>query len=363
MGWRSGFETLLSIDIQPPKIHKNYKNIENPNIVDTINEDLDISINFSDKPKNLNSSAELFNEIYLSDIYESNDIYESDSESVINQNNNKSGSVQLLGQGSGFEPLLSIDIHPSKIQKNNQNQNHKNKCTDNVETSKNLNDILNDFLIHDITDHELNISATNSNQLNESDIYLSDSSFIYSFSKYNDISGGTDIMQNITDVKDIIFYKDHCNSSDVTLTNEDSNKNYAHKLMLRNCKYCDRQLVHICTEDPIVIDIEDQQTYTNVPVIDNEDNKNSQAHSSILNPEIFPINDLPLLQKDNSIIPKSLPIFKHITFTKNPIDVEIKTKSSKKLSSIITISYKYFRSVNNSFKNSIKNPSKNTKEI
>ena len=39
----------------------------------------------------------------------------------INNHTTKSGSGKLLGQGSGFEPLPSIDIHPPKIHKNNNN--------------------------------------------------------------------------------------------------------------------------------------------------------------------------------------------------------------------------------------------------
>ena len=61
------------------------------------------------------------NELYLSDI-------SVDSSSILTTNISqtqkqfcelkKSGSVKLLGQGSGFEPLPSIDIQPPKIQKN-----------------------------------------------------------------------------------------------------------------------------------------------------------------------------------------------------------------------------------------------------
>ena len=141
---------------------------------------------------------------------------------------------------------------------------------------------MNKFLVDDISDHELNISATNSNLFNESDIYVSGISFDFSLSKYNDMCGRTDIFPNITDVKDIMLCEDKSDSKSVTLISENSNHIYVHKPMLTLCKYCNKQIVHMCADDPIVIEVDDKQTYENLPINDNENKETSTSCSAYI---------------------------------------------------------------------------------
>ena len=55
----------------------------------------------------------------------------------LNNNLNKSGSGQLSGQGSGFEPLPD-DIHPPKTQKNHKNNKTKNSTTEEDTKTSNM---------------------------------------------------------------------------------------------------------------------------------------------------------------------------------------------------------------------------------
>ena len=59
---------------------------------------------------------------------------------------NKSGSGQLLGQGSGIEPLPSIDIHPPQNYKNHKNIKTNNSIDPNIKVNDS-EEILEDYLI------------------------------------------------------------------------------------------------------------------------------------------------------------------------------------------------------------------------